>query len=180
MWDKPVARPLPTHRTTQIHIKCTQTSMPWVGFEPTIPAFERRKTIHALDSVTTMIGNKNNQNCIIDLWYCSTRLVLLHHYDKRKITRTFLMSAYWSRSTDFEITKTVLNIHGVHGRPLHLHGERKRKCENATSYTRMFTGNPIRGKILPQKLECLLHGTFPEDSDLLKSPSSGAQCCVIW
>jgi hypothetical protein len=30
--------------------------MPWVGFEPTIPAFERAKTVHALDSAATVIG----------------------------------------------------------------------------------------------------------------------------
>jgi hypothetical protein len=35
--DHPVARPLPT----QTQNKRTQTSMPWVGFEPMIPAFER-------------------------------------------------------------------------------------------------------------------------------------------
>jgi hypothetical protein len=30
--------------------KHTETSIPWVGFEPTIPAFKRAKTVHALDS----------------------------------------------------------------------------------------------------------------------------------
>jgi hypothetical protein len=39
------ARPLPTHRTTQTRNKRTQTSMPRVGFEPTIPVFERAKTL---------------------------------------------------------------------------------------------------------------------------------------
>jgi hypothetical protein len=38
--DQPVARPLHTHRTTQTRHKCTQTSMPWMGFEPTNPASE--------------------------------------------------------------------------------------------------------------------------------------------
>jgi hypothetical protein len=28
-----------------------------VGFEPTIPAFEQAKTVHALDRVDTVIGN---------------------------------------------------------------------------------------------------------------------------
>jgi hypothetical protein len=51
-----VARPLPTHRTTQTQNKHTQTSMPWVGFEPTIPAFERAKTVHASDHAATVIG----------------------------------------------------------------------------------------------------------------------------
>jgi hypothetical protein len=54
--DQPVARPLPTHRTTQRENKRTYTSMPGVGFEPTIPAFERAKTVHALDLVATVIG----------------------------------------------------------------------------------------------------------------------------
>jgi hypothetical protein len=31
-------------------------SWPWVGFEPTIPAFERTKTVHALDRAAIMIG----------------------------------------------------------------------------------------------------------------------------
>jgi hypothetical protein len=30
--------------------------MPWLGFEPTIPAFERAKTVHALDRAATVIG----------------------------------------------------------------------------------------------------------------------------
>jgi hypothetical protein len=47
--DQPVSRPLPTQRTTQTQNKRTQTSMARVGFEPTIPAFERAKTVHGLD-----------------------------------------------------------------------------------------------------------------------------------
>jgi hypothetical protein len=46
--DQPVARTLPTHRTTKTQNKRTQTSMPQVGFEPTIPVFERPKIVHAL------------------------------------------------------------------------------------------------------------------------------------
>jgi hypothetical protein len=44
---QPVARPLSTHRTTQTQNKRTQTSVPQVGFEPTIPAFEWANTVHA-------------------------------------------------------------------------------------------------------------------------------------
>jgi hypothetical protein len=40
MGDEPVARPLPTHGTTQTQNKRTQTSMRLVGFKPTIPVFE--------------------------------------------------------------------------------------------------------------------------------------------
>jgi hypothetical protein len=53
--EQPVAMPLPTHRTTQTENKRTQTSMPLVGFEPTIPAFERAKAIHAVDHAATVI-----------------------------------------------------------------------------------------------------------------------------
>jgi hypothetical protein len=41
---------------TQTLNKHKQTSMPRVGFEPTIPAFERAKTVHALDRAVTVIG----------------------------------------------------------------------------------------------------------------------------
>jgi hypothetical protein len=53
--DQPDARSLPTHRTTPTQNKRTQTSMPSVGFEPTIPVFERVKTFHALDRAGTVI-----------------------------------------------------------------------------------------------------------------------------
>jgi hypothetical protein len=33
-----------------------QSSMAWVGFEPTIPASERAKTVHALDRAATVTG----------------------------------------------------------------------------------------------------------------------------
>jgi hypothetical protein len=51
-----VSRPLATHRTTQIQNKLTRISMPRVGFEPTIPVFERGKTVHALERASTEIG----------------------------------------------------------------------------------------------------------------------------
>jgi hypothetical protein len=51
--DQPVASP----RTIQIQNKHTQISMPCVGFKPTTPAFERAKTIHALDWAATVIGD---------------------------------------------------------------------------------------------------------------------------
>jgi hypothetical protein len=57
--NQPVVRPLPTRRTTQAQNKRTQTSMSSVGFEPTIPAFERAKTVHALDRAATVIGPVN-------------------------------------------------------------------------------------------------------------------------
>jgi hypothetical protein len=70
--NQPIARPLPIHRTTETQNKRTQTSIPRVGFEPTIPAFERGKKVHVLDRAAAMIGttttttttttNNNNNN----------------------------------------------------------------------------------------------------------------------
>jgi hypothetical protein len=37
--------------------KRTQTSMPWVGFEPPSPVFERAKMVHALDRAATVIAS---------------------------------------------------------------------------------------------------------------------------
>jgi hypothetical protein len=54
---QPVARPLPTERTPSTQNKRTQPSMPRVGFEPTIPVFERAKTVHVLDRAAAVIGD---------------------------------------------------------------------------------------------------------------------------
>jgi hypothetical protein len=48
MGDQPVKRPLPPHSTAQAQNKRTQTSTPQVGFKPTIPLFERAKTLYVL------------------------------------------------------------------------------------------------------------------------------------
>jgi hypothetical protein len=53
-------KPLPTHRTAQPQNKHTQTSMPRVAFEPTIPVFERTKTVHASDRAATVIHRAVN------------------------------------------------------------------------------------------------------------------------
>jgi hypothetical protein len=52
MGDQPVARLLPI----QTQNKHRQTSMSYVGFEPTIPAFERAKTVDASDCAATVTG----------------------------------------------------------------------------------------------------------------------------
>jgi hypothetical protein len=53
--DQPVGRPLPAHKTAQTQNKRTQASMPQVTFEPTIPVFQRAKTVHALGCAATAI-----------------------------------------------------------------------------------------------------------------------------
>jgi hypothetical protein len=55
--DQPLARSLPTHRTPKTKNKRIQTPTPWVGFEPTIPAFELAETVHVLDRAATLIGS---------------------------------------------------------------------------------------------------------------------------
>jgi hypothetical protein len=73
--DQPVARPLLTHRITQTQNKCTQTLTPWMEFEPTIPAFERAKTVHALDRAATVVGLRSHT------WsYSSYECLFLHNY----------------------------------------------------------------------------------------------------
>jgi hypothetical protein len=54
--DQPISSPLPAHRTVQTQNKRAQTYIPRVGFEPTIPAFERTKRVHVLDSAATVVG----------------------------------------------------------------------------------------------------------------------------
>jgi hypothetical protein len=65
--DQPVARPLPTHRTTQTHNKSIQTFMPRVGFEPSTPVFERAKTVHVLHLAATVIGHRDFYSCLISV-----------------------------------------------------------------------------------------------------------------
>jgi hypothetical protein len=56
--DQPVARLLPTHRTTRTQNKRTQTSMSRLGFEPTTPVFERTKRVYVLDRAATVFGSQ--------------------------------------------------------------------------------------------------------------------------
>jgi hypothetical protein len=63
--DQLVARPPPKHRTTQTekNAHTHQISMPWVGFEPTIPASERAKTLHSSDRSATETGRVIHRYC---------------------------------------------------------------------------------------------------------------------
>jgi hypothetical protein len=57
--DQPVARQVPTYRTTRTQNNSKETSTSWVGFGLTVPAFERVKTVHALNSVATVIDRRH-------------------------------------------------------------------------------------------------------------------------
>jgi hypothetical protein len=50
------------HRTTQTQNKNRRTSMSSAGFEPTIPVFERAKTVHVLNRADTVVGNCTIRN----------------------------------------------------------------------------------------------------------------------
>jgi hypothetical protein len=65
--DQPVARPLLAHTEKPKQNKSTQTSMPPVGFKPTIPVFELAKTVHALDGAATLIGAMQTQDTLITI-----------------------------------------------------------------------------------------------------------------
>jgi hypothetical protein len=58
--DQPFARPLPAHITAQTHKKGKKTSMPRVGFDPTILVFKRKKRVHAPDRAANVIGQEFN------------------------------------------------------------------------------------------------------------------------
>jgi hypothetical protein len=67
-----------TEQTQNKHVYTDQTSMPCVGFELTVPASERAKTVHVLDRSATVIGPqllppsllKEHQNQQIKINYC--------------------------------------------------------------------------------------------------------------
>jgi hypothetical protein len=63
--DQPIVRPLPTHRIAQIQNKRTQTPMPRVGLEPTIPVFQGAKTVHASDLAAAVMVALPNQMSLI-------------------------------------------------------------------------------------------------------------------
>jgi hypothetical protein len=55
--DQPVARPLPTDRTTQTQHKHIPNMRVLLGFESMISASERAKTLRALDRTATVTGS---------------------------------------------------------------------------------------------------------------------------
>jgi hypothetical protein len=74
MGDQPRRRALPTHRTTQIQNKRSQTSMSRLVSESMIPVFERAKTVHTSDRVATVIGYRQftrlpNNNAALNIGF---------------------------------------------------------------------------------------------------------------
>jgi hypothetical protein len=61
--DQSVAKLLPAYRTEQTQDKRTQTSMPQVGFEPTIPVFERAKNSCTNTFVLVLQDGMGTEEC---------------------------------------------------------------------------------------------------------------------
>jgi hypothetical protein len=80
--DQPVARPLPTHRTTQTqkNTHTHQTSIPEVGFEFMITASEQAKTVHASDYSATVTS-------VTFLLYIKVKLSLYRLYATAKLKK---------------------------------------------------------------------------------------------
>jgi hypothetical protein len=57
--------------------------MSWVGFEPTIPMFERKKTVHALHRAAKVIGNI----IIYGVYYFLSAIKLLHFSFAKILTK---------------------------------------------------------------------------------------------
>jgi hypothetical protein len=83
---------------TQTQNKRKQTSMPWVGFEPRIPVFDRAKAFYVLDRAATVIGSSYS-GCSI------TKIVMSLHGPLRvlnnpiaisKIQTTKRCSTFWN------------------------------------------------------------------------------------
>jgi hypothetical protein len=100
MGDQPVARPLPTHRTTQIQNKRKQTSMPRVGFEPTIPAFERAKTVHVCDRQDESLVSEINT--LLELFQRTNAQLFFHRANFSKIIKIFETKRRLYRSMIFD------------------------------------------------------------------------------
>jgi hypothetical protein len=94
--DEPVALPLPAHTTEQTQNKRTQTSMPQVGFEPTIPVFERAKTVHVLDRTAIVIGKQRAYYFILRFEGYSSSIVCsqIQFPSHRMHTESSLCEAY--------------------------------------------------------------------------------------
>jgi hypothetical protein len=72
-----------THTHTHTHTH--QISMPWLGFEPTIPASKRVKTVHALDRAATVTGPTCYYPRIIG-WIVESTNSLVKHHNKHDIS----------------------------------------------------------------------------------------------
>jgi hypothetical protein len=87
-----------TNKEKRTYTHKHQTSMSWVGFEPTIPAFERSKTVHALDRSTTVTDPKKItcRRKISNYW-----IILLRSHSLKVYFLKSVKSAYKANSKTF-------------------------------------------------------------------------------
>jgi hypothetical protein len=93
--DQALARPLPTHRTTQTQNKRPQTSMPQVGFEPAIPVFKHAKTFRALYHVATVIGEVGQMATVKGVYFFHVIQIFWLHLRQRMHSKSYI---WWCRS----------------------------------------------------------------------------------
>jgi hypothetical protein len=74
--------------------------MPGVGFESTVPAFERAKTVHALNRAATVIGISTRLHGVV-----SQKIVLFIV----TTTRTSILTHYSLIVLSFDATQTSLS-----------------------------------------------------------------------
>jgi hypothetical protein len=79
--------------------------MPLLGFEPTITAFKRAKTIHAINRAATVIGTVHFTNQFTDFW---ANMYLVHgrklyhtKIEDRNITPFMSISPFFQMPSSF-------------------------------------------------------------------------------
>jgi hypothetical protein len=91
--------------------------MPWVGFERTIPAFERAKTVHALDRAATLIDIN------IDRWHeiMNEHVSMVSSSFKNRPKNIGNPGAGIWISKRMDVYKTADSQYSFRGRTLNLH-----------------------------------------------------------
>jgi hypothetical protein len=80
------------HRGQHKQSKRTQTYMPWVGFEPTIPVFERAMTVHALDRAATVITGLSSTRAIFTFICMNPTMSQLYYTAPMRLTVNLLLT----------------------------------------------------------------------------------------
>jgi hypothetical protein len=109
-----VSRPLPKQRTTR-RLNTYQTSMPCVGFEPTIPASERAKAVHAL-ALLPWPATMTNTNVNFKLLYKKMPLFLMPYSSSLFIeppTTIFCVFLLSFKKAEFTFPYTNTRSHSV-------------------------------------------------------------------
>jgi hypothetical protein len=88
-----------------------QTSLPWVGFEPTIPASERAKTVHALGRGHTKETGNRNATAISENCY-QPELKICYWMELRKLRKRLRICLIYMRYT----ARIYSNAHRISAR----------------------------------------------------------------